>query len=501
MARSSQTARPSRAPQWLQHQYIDHQGNTVVLGKVSDEDSDFHEPSGRGAFRLQIYSKVPIQPQDYEKLNRYLVNDTETGPILEIYSYNPPDSLACVEHQRREIAHRKCLHADPNRSRDELPPLIPAIRYKSEDFSSGFCILLTSESYQAGPIVQERKKRGSAPFWVYFDRRLPSAIRQLDLTSRLSASVHDVSNFVQWGIQVFPEARDIELSIKNSQEQMDAHTRMVLTGALRKYSCQIDYGLGEQFLERPEPATLDAQQVKKILEQQQTAEIQSVDLSTMRLDRGPGERALTITNSSEKESDLQYTVYVPFLANIQDPVLVETTARIFTAALISRLPGNKTVRFEFRVPPTSSLSSILSSHSNELQPGALHNFEDGPRRERVAPLSRSDVTTFPGEAYKDFFIVIDKPVFIQEPGVLLLIVWTDAPQDLPIVGRRQGDKVLETRRSAGIAETARRLAVTAVEDQQRGNRWCMRMLSNEEHRSLLSLSPDEHQSLLSSVSQ
>jgi hypothetical protein len=43
--------------------------------------------------------------------------------------------------------------------------------------------------------------------------------------------------------------------------------------------------------------------------------------------------------------------------------------------------------------------------------------------------------------------------------------------------------------------------VTAVEDQQRGNRWCMRMLSNEEHRSLLSLSPDEHQSLLSSVSQ
>lgn len=85
--------------------------------------------------------------------------------------------------------------------------------------------------------------------------------------------------------------------------------------------------------------------------------------------------------------------------------------------------------------------------------------------------------------------------------MLFLIVWTDAPQDLPIVGRRHGDKVLETRRCAGLPEVARRLAVTAVEDHQRGNRWCMRMLSNEEHRSLLSLSPDEHQSLLSSVSQ
>lgn len=155
MARSSQTARPStgRAPQRLQHQYTDHQGNTVVLGKVSHEDCDSHVPSGRGAYRLQIYSKTPMQPQDYEKLNRYLVSDAGTGPVLEIYSYNPPDPLACVEHQRREIAHRKCLYADPNRSRDELPPLIPVFRYKCDEFGSGFCILLTSVSYQAGSIT------------------------------------------------------------------------------------------------------------------------------------------------------------------------------------------------------------------------------------------------------------------------------------------------------------------------------------------------------------
>lgn len=220
----------------------------------------------------------------------------------------------------------------------------------------------------------------------------------MDLKSRLSASVHDVSNFIQWGIQVLSEARDIEVSVKNSQEQMDAHTRMALTGAPRKNSGEIDYGLDEQLAEGPEPATLDTQQVKEILELQRTAEIQSVDPKTLRLDRGFGGRVLSITNSSEKESDLQYAVYVPFLANLQDPSLVETTARIFTAAIISHLPGNKTVHFEFRVPPTSSLSSIPSTHSNELQPGALHNFEDGSRRERVAPLSRSDVSTSPGEA-------------------------------------------------------------------------------------------------------
>jgi hypothetical protein len=50
---------------------------------------------------------------------------------LEIYSYNPPDGLACVEHQRREIAHRKRRQA--KQSEDECdesrPPLIPTYGY------------------------------------------------------------------------------------------------------------------------------------------------------------------------------------------------------------------------------------------------------------------------------------------------------------------------------------------------------------------------------------
>lgn len=476
-----------------------------MLGKINDgEDSDFDEPSEREEYRLQVYSKAPIQPEDYEVLNEYLVNDdTDLDPFLEIYSYNPPDPLACAEHQRREIAHRKRLHAESDRSRDELPPLIPAIRYRKKDCRTGFCILLTSESYQAGSFDQERNERGSGPFFIYFDPRLPWAIRQLDLTSRLSVSAHNMSTFTRRGIQVFPEARDIEVSIESSQEMIGADTMIQLTDMVRKSSGELDGGLDEPFAEGLEPAALDAQQVQELLEQQQqTAEIQPVDSCTLHLDRGLDDRALMITNSAKQECDLQYTVYAPFLAHLPDPdlpSLLETTARTFTAAVISRLPGDKTVRFEFKVPPTSSLWSIASSHASTLKPGALHTFDDGSRRERVLPLSRSDVTPSSREHYKSFFVVVDKPAFVEEPGVLFLISRTNALQDPSLIEANHGETVLETRRSAGIPETARRLAVTAVEEQQQGKRRCMRMLTNEEHRSLLSLSPEEHQALLASA--
>lgn len=39
-------------PKWRQREYPDHQGDTVILGKIASSDREYHQPEGRDAFRL-----------------------------------------------------------------------------------------------------------------------------------------------------------------------------------------------------------------------------------------------------------------------------------------------------------------------------------------------------------------------------------------------------------------------------------------------------------------
>lgn len=134
MARTAQTSQdpdPSIHEGWLQHEYVDHQGNTVILGKWASE-FNFSNPEEVEEYRVQVYSTTPIptQPEALNKLYPYLCFNFPMLPFLKIYSYNPPNAFACVEHQRREIAHRKRLHAKQH-ERDEgkyLPSLIPTMQ-------------------------------------------------------------------------------------------------------------------------------------------------------------------------------------------------------------------------------------------------------------------------------------------------------------------------------------------------------------------------------------
>jgi hypothetical protein len=66
--------------------------------------------------------------------------------------------------------------------------------------------------------------------------------------------------------------------------------------------------------------------------------------------------------------------------------------------------------------------------------------------------------------------------------VLFYILWTDPSQ---YIEPQPTDTVIETRRSAGIQEAARRLAMLAEEN----NQGSARKLTREEHMELLSLSP------------
>lgn len=156
MARTAQIARdPFDEPiRWIQRDYVDHEGNTVILGKLTAYASKFHRPEDGEAYRLQVYSTTPIQPEEPEKLYESFCSDViqprHSASLLEIYSYNPPGGLACVEHQRREIAHRKRLQAGQRQGKyeDSRSPLIPTMRIGFDDqFMSGFCFLVTSKSY------------------------------------------------------------------------------------------------------------------------------------------------------------------------------------------------------------------------------------------------------------------------------------------------------------------------------------------------------------------
>ena len=110
-------------------------------------------------------------------------------------------------------------------------------------------------------------------------------------------------------------------------------------------------------------------------------------------------------------------IFVQFLADIPDPDLLEITGRLFTSQVLSLLDSKKTVRFDFRASG-ASLSSILPISSN-MTVGALHTLEDGSKR-RVLPLEQHDIGKIFELACDDFAVVLDKPEFVTEPGVLFL---------------------------------------------------------------------------------
>ena len=121
-------------------------------------ESQFYRPDDGEAYRPQVYSTTFIHPEELSKLYGYLCFELSQSPFSEIYSYNPQDGLACVEHQRCGIAYRKLLQA--KRSEDECdksrPPLIPTMQTGFKDqVMSGFCFLLTSKSYLQGSFQRQ----------------------------------------------------------------------------------------------------------------------------------------------------------------------------------------------------------------------------------------------------------------------------------------------------------------------------------------------------------
>lgn len=492
MARTAQTAPRAGtvdvlSDRWAQREYVDHQGNPVVLGKFIQHDEEFTQPVGRARYTVQIYSAIPIQENDYEKLDDYLSEtDPPDAPKFEIYSYRPRNALSCVEHQRHEIAYRKRLHAEAEaagQSTEALPPLIPMAEKlcKSRD-RVGFCLFLTSESFRA--------VLGTGPQWIHFDRRIPSGLSEIPIVERLE------------GFGVHPELWELEAIAKNHQRRVGSDIRWAITRICR--GGELDYGL-DQDEGQPVPSLFDDPgHIMEVLTQQ----MQGLSFDTLHLTRGLGPEAVTVTNGASdfsEECNLQYIVYVPFLGNIQNPAdLLETTARLFTASIVAHISAIKTVRFEFRVPDSSSVSSILPEHPQSLQvpqftSGALQNLDHmKSQRERVLPLDPKD-RVYDKQRLLDpcklFAVVLDRPSFITEPGVMFLQVTSEYP---PPPERRANSSGfgdghwMEVRRSAGMPEVARRLAMLTVEECQGGYADTRRVLSQEEYSAMWSAVPESY---------
>ncbi|CAI7571807.1 unnamed protein product [Penicillium pancosmium] len=480
MARSAQTARRNaERPRWHQRQYLDHEGNSVVLGRLCTVQG-FNKPEGYYQHRIQIYTKVPIDPANFVTLYQYLFDVRwDPAPFLEIYTATQPNAVACVDHQRLEIIHRKNLHRASDEQRDSQPPLIAKDKSKGHlqilD-PSGSCIFLTSDSYLVGDSRREGNERGTAPLSVDFSRRIPTEVREVDLKYRIPGVTEDVVEFVRFVRDSEVVSEVIDMTVNPPRDQYFVNQWVHRMWQSVEYNLtpdgefEIDYDVD---VSPPETTTWNSQDIRDILEQQSPSNYQTEDLY-LKWGVGRDDQTLTVTNFTDSEkSDLQYIIHVPFLAHIADNLsLLERTARIFTTQMVSQI-GSTRMRFEFRIPG-SGLGSVLSSpNPNNLPVGALYIPKDGSKAERHLPLQRGNV------------VILERPAFITEPGILFLI------EDLK--WKQEFDCCYGTtiRRSICISEAARRLAMQNLKD---GVGWDdLRYLKADEYRRIFGFSLAQYQ--------
>ncbi|KAK2767729.1 hypothetical protein FQN54_003887 [Arachnomyces sp. PD_36] len=490
MLRSRRPRDPNEPrPQWHQRRnYPDHLGKSVVLEEYLEPGID---PEPTEQLAIQVYSTVSLD-EDHTALRDYLLSTWSTEdpkPLFEIYSYCPSDAFDCIDHNRREIAYRKRQHVllgTPSPA-----PLIPFHFHPWDEAPIGCCILLNSHSYRLGHTTEDNAYEavGSGPDWLYFNRRFAHCFNTVAKDNQVSPS--------QPRRELYPEGFEMETMHVRNQDAIGYHLMQNIFnnctgfGPGRRF---IHYGLDVQEGEAPKPAQPSEERIREELNRQLTDPL--VFEPDVRISHDDG--SVTAVNAPENtEPDLRYLIYAPFLSHLDDgsaSALLETTARLFTTVLLYLLPSAKTVHLEFHIPPSNAWSSILLTHRNALRRhndgdtfpiGALHNISannNDPTPQRVSPQRRSDRLATAKEMlkrpYRVFAVVLDRALFVSEPGVCFYMTDYDtsnAPH--PVFVSYPETQVW---RSAGIHEVARRLAMLAVEEEQNGVEETRNLLPPEE---------------------
>ncbi|KAF9888569.1 hypothetical protein FE257_008501 [Aspergillus nanangensis] len=463
---------------WQQRrQYPDHLGHPVVLEEYI-EPGWTPEPVHQVA--IQVYSTIPLDT-DHTQLRDYLLNsfyNDKVKPLFEIYSYCPPDAFACIEHHRREIAHRKQQHT---LGTEDPPPLIPQFFHSSYESPIGCCILLHSHSYRLGYTEDDDAytEAGAAPDWLYFNRVFPNSRSNIDQVHRVDSATADAGSGPR---ELYPEAFDTEVRhVRNQREIGQRIMQDIFQNACGfdegqnslHYAMDVDEGTPS------DPIPLPSGRIRQQLDQQFIrGRFDFPPLFTISQKDWP----ITTTNvSGGADPDLQYLVFASFLSHITEfaPLRIWKTASLFTTALMRHLPPGKTFHLEFHIPKSSDWSAILDAHNKALSHheggfavGALYTLPSGdesPTPRRVFPQTRSDsvVTTRSLEKhYGVFAVVLDKPNFVTDAGVCFYMDDYDDSNESGSDSSEFPD--IQIWRSAGMREVVRRLAMLAVGETLNG---------------------------------
>lgn len=438
--------------------YADHLGHRVVLEQyvVPDPEPDHLVP-------IQVYSLVPLD-DDHEKLREYLMQNfwnDEVLPMFEIYSYRPPDAFACIEHNRLEIARRKQQH---RLGIENAPPLIPQFAGRPDkSIRIGFCVLIRSYSYRLGEDDEdELAEAGEGPDMLYFNRSFSG-----------TCSYHENSS---------PEV--FELTTERVMNQNDVGEIVVLDMFLdvgrvgTRDALDIDEG------EPPSSDIPSEEQIRYQLGQETAVGGFSLDPAYQVTQDAD---IVTVSNTPEGSiSDIQYIVHTLFLSSIRDtaePSLLESTARLFTASIVSHLPANKTLTLKFFIPKSPTWAAIrraqtevievLSTQSTQEEIredpfpiGALHTFyagdEQSPITHRMTP-QLSDAYFVPTEKppripYRLFTVVLDRAKFVSEAGVYFYKAYWDATGNVDPYAEDAPDDT-QVSRGVDLGTTAGRLGL------------------------------------------
>jgi hypothetical protein len=433
----------------------------------SHEEPDPPDEPPKPPFSLQIYSTIRLEG-DFSSLAQYLGSGIDSQGCciyFDIYA-EKSDLFCCVEHQRHEIAYRK---AQANAS--TLQAIRPIPKVSRDAFTDprrhGFLIVITSDAYRNTSAPHDFVDP-TGPLWVHFDRKFPHK-SCIDVSSRLE--VEPVSTMRSLGIpleeiDVLPEKIEI-IAERIQQTSNIPNSLSTLYGiSLLEYG-RPDYGLDEDEGLPTDPLITHGDKL--------SLQAQSLMLADFQVINGPRDAVTIISASISSSPDLRYLVYAPFLhyPGVKDSL--ESTGKLFSASITSHLPSGKTQE------PT--LSSALSLHRTQMTSrpnmsvGAIHTIKTKPdiiprTPTRFYPCTQNEQRPFfPNiERYKTFLVVLDKPNFVEENGVLFLMTdggkFIKRPWDEIGISGGPSSDYLETQvwRSAGMAEVARRLGMLVLED-------------------------------------
>jgi len=442
MARSKQTATAQDRPVWHKRSFLDHAGQQATRLRLGTANVPIPEDFKQNiVFAFQVYTTIPISTSasatetsegsgdgsstkrtkgesdvdvsmtsDLKSLGEWLgggLSDAQRpSPVWEIY---PPqtDVFACVEHQKREIAHRKAKREQQDTL---MIPMVAKGQY-GERRRSGFCIVITSPFFRQDILVAQSDSgdhiEPGGPLWVHFHR--PSSTPTLN-----EGPLQETP-----GMQV-----EIGAERKQKVSRMEGQlTQMYFRSCAPNGTYT---GVGGISVALNQDESLLTEDDTEIATDEPSTEPEAItrlagQLSLDQFDVQDRDGTVIVTSASG-EPDLRYVVYVLHAAN---DALIEQIAKAFTQAITSHLQS-KTVSFEFRRSPEPTLSSVLSANLAALEDnhvGALTN--DG---KRIHPLARqpgariNDPDTCGFAPYRTCLLIMDKPAnFFEGSGVLLLL--------------------------------------------------------------------------------